>query len=65
MQTLKLTRSEVNTLIAGLMLCAVRYDGMNGFGAEAKKYRDLEHKLRNACYDNDNIATVTINAAFQ
>ncbi len=66
--TFDLTTSEVNTLIAALMMNAIRYDGMKGYKAEADRYRQLENKFRDNCYDGEEgnaaIASVKINATF-
>ncbi len=61
---LELTRSEVNTLIAGMQITAVRYDALK-YPTEAAKYRELEDKLRRTCYMGEDIATVRITADFE
>ena len=63
MKQIELTTSEVNTIIAALMLTASRYDATNK--NEALKYRDLENKMRKACYKGDNIATIKLSATFK
>lgn len=68
-----LTDSEINTLIAACMLTSIRYDSEakakvkstflspETLGFEAKKYKDLEEKLRLNFYEGGNRNPKTLN----
>lgn len=55
-----LTTSEVNTLIAALMLTSLRYEGHKEHPQESAKYKALENKLREQCYKGNAIATLCL-----
>lgn len=64
---LHLSESEVNTLIAALMLTAVRYNSpelKKAHPRESEKYKSLEERLRNFCYLEDNTASLTCISTF-
>lgn len=58
-----LDHSNVNTLVAALMIAGVQYDKpelKKAFPNESQKYKELEQRVRDLCYKGDEVMCAII-----